>query len=98
MSHSFATPWAIVFQAPLSTRFYMQEHWSGLPFPSPVDLSDSEIQPVSCIGRRLFATEPPGKSMYYFLKKKNELLRDQNHRHRVYVGSEGGPRATGDYF
>ena len=78
-------------------RFYTQEYWSGLPFPSAADLSDSEIQPVSCIGRTFFATEPLGKSMYYF-SEKNELLRDQNHRHRVYVGSEGGHRATGDYF
>ena len=31
----FATPWTIAHQAPLSTEFSRQEHWSGLPFPSP---------------------------------------------------------------
>ena len=31
----FATPWTIVLQAPLSIGFSRQEHWSGLPFPTP---------------------------------------------------------------
>ena len=30
-----ATPWTAVYQAPLSLGFSRQEHWSGLPFPSP---------------------------------------------------------------
>ena len=28
-------------------RFSRQEHWSGLPFPSPGDLPDSGIEPGS---------------------------------------------------
>ena len=47
MSNSFATPWAIACQAPLSLRFPRQEYWSGLPFTSPVDLPDLGIKPVS---------------------------------------------------
>ena len=35
MSDSFAAPWTLACQAPLSTGFSRQEHWSGLPFPSP---------------------------------------------------------------
>ena len=31
------TPWTAAHQAPLSTGFSRQEHWSGLPFPSPRD-------------------------------------------------------------
>ena len=31
----FATPWTITHQALLSMEFPRQEHWSGLPFPSP---------------------------------------------------------------
>ena len=31
----FATPWAVVNQAPLPMEFSRQEYWSGLPFPSP---------------------------------------------------------------
>ena len=27
--------WTAAHQAPLSTGFSRQEHWSGLPFPSP---------------------------------------------------------------
>ena len=35
MSDSFATPWTVIHQAPLSMEFSRQEYWSGLPFPSP---------------------------------------------------------------
>ena len=31
------TPWTIACQAALSVGFPRQEHWSGLPFPSPGD-------------------------------------------------------------
>ena len=31
---------SIVHQAPQSTGFSRQEHWDGLPFPSPGDLLD----------------------------------------------------------
>ena len=31
------TPWAAAYQASLSMGFSRQEHWSGLPFPSPID-------------------------------------------------------------
>ena len=31
----FATPWTVACQAPLSVGFSRQEHWSGLPCPSP---------------------------------------------------------------
>ena len=34
-------------QAPLSMVFSRQEYWSGLPFPSPEDLPDPEIEPRS---------------------------------------------------
>jgi len=41
------TPWTVAFQLPLSMGFFRQEYWSGLPFPSPEDLSDPEIEPSS---------------------------------------------------
>ena len=31
-----ATPWAAAYQASPSMGFSRQEHWSGLPFPSPM--------------------------------------------------------------
>ena len=30
------TPWTAAYQASLSMGFSRQEHWSGLPFPSPM--------------------------------------------------------------
>ena len=41
------TPWTAAHQAPLSTEFYRQEYWNGLPFPSSGDLSDPGIESVS---------------------------------------------------
>ena len=43
----FAIPWTVAHQAPLSMEFSRQEYWSGLPFPSPGDLPNPEIEPVS---------------------------------------------------
>ena len=43
----FATTWTVAYQASLSTGFSRQEHWSGLPFPSPGDLPDPGIKPRS---------------------------------------------------
>ena len=43
----FVTPRTIACQAPLSMEFPRQEHWSGLPFPSPGDLPDPGIEPTS---------------------------------------------------
>ena len=43
----FVTPWTVARQAPLSMRFSRQEYWSGLPFPSPGDLPDPVIEPMS---------------------------------------------------
>ena len=36
----YATPQTAAHQAPPSLGFSRQEHWSGLPFPSPGDLPD----------------------------------------------------------
>ena len=44
--------------------FSRQEYWSGLPFPSPGDLPDAGIEPMSlrspALADRFFTTEPPG--------------------------------------
>ena len=44
---ALATPWTIAYQAPLSMGFSKLEYWSELPFPSPEDLLDPEIEPRS---------------------------------------------------
>ena len=43
----FATPWTVAHQAPLSVGISRQEYWSGLPFPSPGNLPNPGIEPVS---------------------------------------------------
>ena len=68
-----ATPWTAAHQAPPSLGFSRQEHWSGLPFPSPMHesekwkwshsvVSDSSrphgLQPI----RLLHPWDFPGKS------------------------------------
>ena len=35
-----ATPWTAAYQAPQFLGFSRQEHWSGLPFPSPMQESE----------------------------------------------------------
>ena len=48
-------------QAPLSMGYPRQKYWSGLPFPSPGDLPDSGIQPMSLtLAGGFFTTEPLG--------------------------------------
>ena len=47
MSDSFESPWIVAHQAPLSMEFSRQGFQSGLPFPSPADLPDPWIKPVS---------------------------------------------------
>ena len=41
----FVTPWTVAHQAPLSMGFSRQEYWSGLPSPSPEDVSHPGIKP-----------------------------------------------------
>ena len=57
---SFATPWTVARQAPLSMGFPRQEYWSGLPFPSPGGSSwprdRTRISYVSCIASEFFTT------------------------------------------
>ena len=43
----FVTPWTVVHQASLSMGFSRQEYWSGLPFPTPGDLPDPGVEPMS---------------------------------------------------
>ena len=56
----FATLWTVAHQAPLSMGFSWQEYWSGLPFPSPLDLTDPEIKATSlmslALAGRFFST------------------------------------------
>ena len=60
----FATPWTVVYQAPLSMGFSRQEYWSGLPFPSPGDLPNPGIELGSpTLQAHALPSEPPGKPL-----------------------------------
>ena len=54
-------------QAPLSMGFPRQEYWSGLPFPTPEDLPNPEIKPVSpALAGGFFTTGLPGKRYLFY--------------------------------
>ena len=61
-----ATSWTVARQAPLSMEISRQEYWSGLPFPTPGDLSNSGIRtgsPTLQVDSLLLV--PPGKPSVY---------------------------------
>ena len=68
MSDSLAAPCTVASQAPLSMGFPRQEYWSALPFPSPRELLNPGIEPMSPeLGGGFFITEPPGKLINNFM-------------------------------
>ena len=59
MTSDSANLWTGVLQAPLSMEISRQEYWSVLPFPSPGDLPDPEIEPGShALAGGFFTTAP----------------------------------------
>ena len=57
-----STLWMVACQAPLSMGFFRQEYWSGLPFLSPGDLPDTEMEPMStALAGGFFTAELPRK-------------------------------------
>ena len=62
-------PMDCVLPAPLSMVFSRQEYWSGLPFPSPGDLPQPRIKPVSpespALAGQFFTTEPSGNPLFF---------------------------------
>ena len=49
----YVTPWTVALQASLSMEFSREEYWSGLPFPTPRDLLNPGIEPVSLVSPAL---------------------------------------------
>ena len=59
----FVTPWTVAHQSPQSMEFSRQEHWSGLPFPSPEDFLNPGIEPGSpALQADVLPSEPPEDS------------------------------------
>ena len=61
-----ATPETAAHQAPPSLGFSRQEHWSGLPFPSPMHESEKGkwSRSVMSVPRDLMDCSPPGSSVH----------------------------------
>ena len=60
----------VACQALLSTEFFRQEYWSGLPFPSPGDLPHQGIEPEHpALQAESLPSETPGKCflLYYVI-------------------------------
>ena len=53
MPNSFAIPWTVACQAPLSVAFSRQEYWSRLPFPPLGDLPQPGIKSMSFVSPAL---------------------------------------------
>ena len=81
-----AAPWTVTCQVPLPMKFSWQECMlSGVPFPTPVDLPNPGIKPVSlespALAGRFFTTsatweapiEPPGKPIYLSILLLKEI-------------------------
>ena len=83
MSNSFATPWTVACQAPLSMKFPRQGYWNGLLFPSPGNLLNPGLKPASyALASEFFTTEPSGKLLQMFLKtfveNPSELIKQES--------------------
>ena len=62
-----SAPWIVACQAPLSTKVSSQEYWRRLPFPTPGDLLDPEIEEslVSpALAGRFFTTSTTWEAQY----------------------------------
>ena len=71
----FGTQWTVAYQAPPSMGFSRQEYWSGLPFPSPGDLPEPEMEPRSCsLQADALISERPGKPLWAILNNGPHFL------------------------
>ena len=67
------TPRTVIHQAPLSVGFPRQVYWSRLLFPTPGDLPNPGIEPMSpALAGGFFTAVPPGKPLklntsFYFI-------------------------------
>ena len=87
---TFANPWTVACQAPLSMEFSRQEHWSGLPCPPPGDIPDPGIEPRSpTLQADSLPSEPPHKpyTSLMLLKEKNKMKIANSHPFDSYTST-----------
>ena len=70
----FETPWSIAHQAPLSIEFSRQKYWSGSLFPTPGDIPNPGIEPVSLA--LLVDSSPLSQINYTSIKLKRKGKKD----------------------
>ena len=67
----FVTSWTVAHQAPLCMEFPKLKYWGNLLFPSPGDLPDPGIEPVSlappALARKFLPLAPPGRNDHLVL-------------------------------
>ena len=65
-----AALWTVAHQALLPMEFSRQEYWSGLPFPSPGNLLNTGIEPVSlkssALAGRFFTSKVTWEALIYY--------------------------------
>ena len=66
----FATPWTVAHQASPSMGFSRQDCWSGVPLPSPGDLPDPGIKPMSPVSPALQVDSLLAKQRYSIVERK----------------------------
>ena len=60
----FVAPWNITCLVPLLWNFSGEKYRSGVPFPTPQDLPDLGVEPVSPeLASRFVPLVPPGKPL-----------------------------------
>ena len=74
----------VTCQAPLFMEFSKLKYWSGLPFPSPGDLPNPGIEPMSpALQVDSLLSEPPGKpsrkTQYYQGNSSSQLRKSPEH-------------------
>ena len=69
-------------------ELFRQEYWSGLPFPSPGDLSERGMEPMSLespvLVGRFFTTAPPGKPSINISLLTNNIVHFPSEHKGIY--------------
>ena len=74
----FASPWTVAGQVPPSMEFSRQEHWSGLPLPSPGDLPDT--------GRLNLSLPHPRQILYHLSHRETPKCEEDTQKPQVGMG------------
>ena len=89
----FATTWTVARQAPLSTGFTRQEHWSGWPCPPPGDLPGPGIEPASLVSPALAGELFTASATW---EAQSKMERRQNGVSPVIAGGTEGRKLSTD--